>query len=588
MELIRRALFDRLVSIPVHEIPTDFDQPFVDKLIDSFFEEVNLSALDEIAKFLEDSKPDRPEFLWAIYLRIAHRTLKQKLEYKEPKEWETKICEFLKKHDSSFGSLQCDARLSSSPCTILQQLRLELFLLMQQNGIYIETLPFEVIHLLTQESTNIFIRPITGQLAITLIRNEISKIDRSEILSTLVENLLTSDYSIVENNISDVIVYFVENLSDEQKMAILKKLQEKSRAGLAFCKLTAKIIDSAFDFSWMKFELNCRATRIMVLQEIIVLGHSNLMEDLFNFYEDSELGQLFLYLETLPTEKLDANFLKGLIDRAMKFLQVSQKPFTNSAFLAMFKIMELCGFGPNDYIQVFNALKKWIQTNPQILGFPPVSMHEKIFSDLELYSFLAQLISTGIYALDWETRDSSIEILSIVGTHGQIATDELLNRLLELAKTDECSYVRMDSLKYLVKKHPEELLKNVAELYQLNLDSDFRACLLDFLQNSNQDWSKSQDSLITIVQESLDHEDDPGVLEKVSTLCENFLSSKEASNKLRSLHLLLHSEIAIGHHERNQRKENLEDIRLQVEDMIETMEKTCQTGVDDCIIKECY
>lgn len=85
------------------------------------------------------------------------------------------------------------------------------------------------------------------------------------------------------------------------------------------------------------------------------------MEDLFNFYEDSELGQLFLYLETLPTEKLDANFLKGLIDRAMKFLQVSQKPFTNSAFLAMFKIMELCGFGPNDYIQVFNALKKWIQ-----------------------------------------------------------------------------------------------------------------------------------------------------------------------------------------------------------------------------------
>lgn len=103
-------------------------------------------------------------------------------------------------------------------------------------------LPFEVIHLLTQERTNIFIRPITGQLAITLIRNEISKIDRSEILSTLVENLLTSDYSIVENNISDVIVYFVENLSHEQKMAILKKLQEKSRAGLAFCKLAAKIM----------------------------------------------------------------------------------------------------------------------------------------------------------------------------------------------------------------------------------------------------------------------------------------------------------------------------------------------------------
>lgn len=100
---------------------------------------VNLSALDEIAKFLEDSKPDRPEFLWAIYLRIAHRTLKQKLGYGEPKEWETKICEFLKKHDSSFGWLQCDARLSSSPCTILQQLRLELFLLMQQNGIYIES-----------------------------------------------------------------------------------------------------------------------------------------------------------------------------------------------------------------------------------------------------------------------------------------------------------------------------------------------------------------------------------------------------------------------------------------------------------------
>lgn len=52
--------------------------------------------------------------------------------------------------------------------------------------------------------------------------------------------------------------------------------------------------------------------------------------------------------------------------------------------------------------------------------------------------------------------------------------EPLVERLIELAENDECDYVRLASVLYLIREFPNELFRRAAQLYESNLDSDLR------------------------------------------------------------------------------------------------------------------
>jgi hypothetical protein len=118
----------------------------------------------------------------------------------------------------------------------------------------------------------------------------------------------------------------------------------------------------------------------------------------------------------------------------------------------------------------------------------------------------------------------------------------------------------------------------------------FSSLFLDYflVWRTKDSLSDLANSIITILEEVLHHEDDQKILEKGVSLAEKMQSTganEEDKIKFSQLREKLFAQIPIPV---TQKQTHLTDIQAQIEEMVDTMKNCCENGLDDCIVKECY
>lgn len=98
----------------------------------------------------------------------------------------------------------------------------------------------KICQVLTSDATSLFVRTSVEHLSCVRLRSSSASVDY--LYRNLAESLLNTDYMVILDSISRVLLEFVKLLDDDLRARLLSKAKSVRRMGLQFARLTAKIL----------------------------------------------------------------------------------------------------------------------------------------------------------------------------------------------------------------------------------------------------------------------------------------------------------------------------------------------------------
>ncbi|KAI1714870.1 hypothetical protein DdX_08139 [Ditylenchus destructor] len=486
----------------LEHVPTDVDAKFIDSFIDLYLQPLGVQSLKKLENFYRASE-NRSEVLLAFYIEV----LRKMAQSAGATAFESKsTLNFLHDHE--------DVLLSSGSAT-LQQLVFGLLADMETLEMPLPfkfDLPTKIHSILAAERTNIYVRRAAENLAMLRLENmRKRKEDSTFLVWNLAESVLEADYPIVLDSISRVLLNFWSQLSAVQCDKLLAKAKNMRKIGLPFARLVAIILARSpyANMTSLPHGFCDSHTHAAIMSELIEYNR-----DLKKFDESELLDQLIKLAG--HNFNMIAPHLKSMQfssdKNACEFLRIYIPSLPNSRFfsnrnIGMFAVY-LRKFDKDVTLlpSVLDALIERIKTSPSLLIYfadannganvePSTSYtFSTVFEKCPLFrdyisTFVTKVLFKDLDEMDWEDRDSALEILDLCGFYLDCDLEQLLPQLFLLASSDENQFIRSGATK---------CLQNIFTRNRVVFNEDFRTKLqyleaVENLENDSETQGNSKD-----------------------------------------------------------------------------------------------